>query len=207
MTKTVLCDLGGVLVHYNHEAYTRGLIEALKPMPEARVRKIALDEIGLPDFLDFEAGKIDDERYIQTLERRFDRRLPRKLYWTRIHTGPEVIRVDQQAVNVLRRIKAKHPKIQLALLSNVDPIMLKYCVDAMGFAFDHLVPSFRVRSRKPETFIYKAALAESSTLASDAMFWDDRAENVHTATELGICAYRFTDVPSMELVLTGFNLI
>ena len=207
MTKAVLCDMGGVLVHLVRDALVQNLTDLLKPLPRELVEKIAFGDKATKLVMDFEAGRIHEEQYLDIFENLFDRRLPRKAYWTRVHTGPEVIRVDHKAVALLGRIKRKNPNVKITLTTNIDPVRLKYCHDAMGFAFDHVVPSFRVCSSKPEAFIYKAALSETGALAADSMFWDDRAENVHAASELGICAYRFTDVPAMERVLTGFNLI
>jgi len=202
-----LCDMGGVLVHFNHDAYERGLAELLKPLPLSLVQGITRGEKWHKLLVEFETGAINDERFITGLETLFDRPLPRKAYWTTVHTGRDIMRVDEVAVDILRRVKRKHPNLAVTLVSNVDPFVLKFCVDGMDFRFDHVVPSFRVRSYKPDTFIYKAALTESGVVATNAMFWDDRAENVRAAKDLNICAYRFTDVQAMERVLEGFELL
>lgn len=207
MIKAVLFDIGGVLVNLPRNAFVTGLSEILKPMPSSTIREIALGEQARMLLTEFESGAIDEKQYLSAFERLLDRPIPNKAYWTRVHTGPEQIRVDRQAVGVLRRIKSKCPDIKISAVSNVDQVRLKYCIDAIGFDFDHVVPSFRVRSCKPETFIYKAALAENGVLAAEAMFWDDRDENISAAADLGICAHRFTEVPAMERVLTDSGLL
>ncbi len=207
MLETLLCDMGGILVHFNKEAFAQGLAKLLKPLPYELVHGFVTGGKSMKILEALEAGRINEEQYLTEFDHFFDRRIPRKAYWTSVHTGRETVSVNHEALELLRRIKGKNKSMRIALVSNVDPVMLKYCVDSMDFDFDHVVPSFRVKSCKPDAAIYKTALVETSTMAPNAMFWDDRAENVRAAKDLSICAYRFTDLPAMERILTGFNLI
>ena len=67
--------------------------------------------------------------------------------------------------------------------------------------FDAVVISFEVQLAKPEPEIYRVALDRLGVPAFDALFVDDRAENIDAARELGLQTLLFTgDVHALRAI-------
>jgi putative hydrolase of the HAD superfamily len=67
--------------------------------------------------------------------------------------------------------------------------------------FEVVVDSSHVGMRKPEPEIYRVALDRLGVPAFDALFVDDRAENIDTARELGLRTLLFTgDVHALRAI-------
>ena len=60
---------------------------------------------------------------------------------------------------------------------------------------------------KPDPAIYALALARFGVRAADALFVDDRADNVAGAEAAGMRAHRFTDAAALRTVLEAHGLL
>ena len=95
---------------------------------------------------------------------------------------------------------------KLGLLSNgVPEIVERIRADRdLPSLFDAIVVSFEERLAKPEPEIYRVALDRLGVPAFDALFVDDRAENIETARELGLQTLLFTgDVHALRALALG----
>jgi putative hydrolase of the HAD superfamily len=83
---------------------------------------------------------------------------------------------------------------KLGMLSNgVREIVARIRGDHdLAAQFDTVVISYEERLAKPEPEIYRITLDRLGVPASDALFVDDRAENVEAARELGLQTLLFT---------------
>ena len=83
---------------------------------------------------------------------------------------------------------------KLGMLSNgVPEIVARIRADRdIDRSFDAVVISFEVQLAKPEPEIYRVTLDRLGVPAFDALFVDDRAENIQTAQELGLRTLHFT---------------
>ncbi len=83
---------------------------------------------------------------------------------------------------------------KLGMLSNgVPEIVARIRADHdLSSLFDAVVISYEVQLAKPEPEIYRVALDRLGVPAFDALFVDDRAENIETARELGLQTLLFT---------------
>ena len=67
--------------------------------------------------------------------------------------------------------------------------------------FDAVVISFEVQLAKPEPEIYRVTLDRLGVPAFDALFVDDRVENIEAARELGLQTLLFTgDVHALRAI-------
>jgi putative hydrolase of the HAD superfamily len=95
---------------------------------------------------------------------------------------------------------------RLGMLSNgVPEIVARIRADHdLEALFDAVVISFEVQLAKPEPEIYRVVLDRLGVRAGDALFVDDRAENIQTARELGLRTVQFTgDVPALRAITLG----
>jgi putative hydrolase of the HAD superfamily len=83
---------------------------------------------------------------------------------------------------------------KLGMLSNgVREIVARIRTDhQLESLFDAVVISFEVQLAKPEPEIFRVALDRLGVPAFDALFVDDRAENIDAARELGLQTLLFT---------------
>ena len=92
-----------------------------------------------------------------------------------------------------------------AILSNM-PLALRVYLDA-GHAwiheFDHRVFSCDVGMAKPEAGIYELCLQGLGVRAEDALFLDDRAENIEAAHKVGLNGLLFTTASRAAAELDG----
>ena len=92
---------------------------------------------------------------------------------------------------------------KLGMLSNgVPEIVARIRADhPLESLFDAVVISFEVQLAKPEPEIYRVALDRLGVPAFDALFVDDRAENIDAARELGLQTLLFTgDVHALRAI-------
>ncbi len=71
--------------------------------------------------------------------------------------------------------------------------------------FRDIVVSGDERMVKPDPALYRLALARFGVAAGDALFIDDRADNIAGAESVGMAGHRFIDAPTLraELVRRG----
>lgn len=87
---------------------------------------------------------------------------------------------------------------QLYYLSNYSEELYEKTKDKLQFleAFDGGIFSYQVKCIKPDEKIYRLLLERYSIRPGDAVFYDDRPENVETAVRLGINGVVFhQDIP------------
>ena len=92
---------------------------------------------------------------------------------------------------------------KLGMLSNgVPEIVERIRADHdLAALFDAVVISYEERLAKPEPEIYRVVLDRLGVPASDALFVDDRMENIETARELGLRTLLFTgDVHALRAI-------
>ena len=75
--------------------------------------------------------------------------------------------------------------------------------------FDHHIFSAEVRSVKPEPPIYQRSIDALGVRPAEALFIDDREENLHQARVAGIRTIRFQSIPQLreDLQSLGFTIL
>lgn len=84
--------------------------------------------------------------------------------------------------------------VRTAVLSNMPMDIRVYLTDVAGWLpkFDHMTFSCDVRMVKPKPAIYEHCLHALGVAGSEALFLDDRPENIAAAQRLGIHSILFT---------------
>jgi putative hydrolase of the HAD superfamily len=77
----------------------------------------------------------------------------------------------------------------------------------LGAAFDGIVSSARVGSRKPEAPIFRAALARAGAPAAHTLFVDDTPGHVAAARALGLRGHLHVGPAQLELELLATGLL
>jgi putative hydrolase of the HAD superfamily len=105
--------------------------------------------------------------------------------------------------------RLKEQGIKTAVLSNMGDAVHLHLVREFEWLqrFDVLVWSYLLRVAKPEAAIYLHTLHELGVKAEEALFLDDKQENIDAALALGMKAILFVDENQLrdELIAQGFN--
>lgn len=115
-------------------------------------------------------------------------------------------RIDTRVMEWARRVRASGARI--ALLSNLPADLGAQLYARPGFLaeFDHFTFSYEVRSVKPEARIYEHCVAGLGVAPSEALFLDDRIENVRGAQAVGIQAVLFESPQSLAGLAAQYQL-
>ena len=98
---------------------------------------------------------------------------------------------DIEFLEVAKNLKQK--KYKIAMLSNdlkkwSNFLRRKFKINQL---FDTTIISGEVGYRKPDNRIYEILIDKTQSLAEECLFIDDKLENLHTASKLGIKTIKF----------------
>ena len=131
------------------------------------------------------------------------------------HHVEELNRLDcrlwtvQNPIMVAWQQKLKQRGLLTAILSNMGDTILESVEREFDWIhrFDVLVWSFQLGIAKPDPAIYRHTLAQLGALPEEALFIDDKQENVEAAQALGIQAIEYSSVEQLrqELIARGLD--
>lgn len=182
--KALLIDLDGVLRKWRSSDES---IEGLYGLPIGSIREIAFSpELVEPAI----TGAISDEqwraRIAEKLGYKFGaaRAVDAVAEWAS-YTG----KVDEMTLSLL---SACHSSLRLVLVTNATS-RLPQDLLALGLSehFYAVVSSSQVGAAKPGKEIFRVALERSGATPAQALFIDDTAANVGSASSLGILSHEF----------------
>jgi putative hydrolase of the HAD superfamily len=185
--RAVIFDFGGVLCfHPTEDRFAR--IAELLNIPTLR-----LLEIFWAYRIEYDAGLLDS-----------------RAYWTQVVAAAGkpldealLARLGQLEIelwnNFDRRVFAwaahlKSNGIRTAMLSNLPRSLGEALLATPGLLdpFDHLTLSYRLKIVKPEAAIYHVAAQGAGVAPAEALFLDDKLENVEGARAIGMQAELYT---------------
>lgn len=200
MIKTVIFDLGRVLVPLNFEPGYRQ-IEVLSGIPASEI-PARIAATGLVEQL--ETGQISDDGFYIRLADALEMSLTIEEFreiWCSVFQGAPLISED-----LVERISKTH---RLLLLSNTSSLHFEMLRETLPLLrhFHGYVLSCEVGVMKPGPEIYQAAIAAANCAPGECFFTDDLAENVEAAKRAGIDAVQFLSAGQIEAELRARAVI
>ncbi len=194
MIRTLLFDMGNVLVHFCHDRMCAQIGElCAKSGPE--IRRLLIDS----DLqFQFERGQITEEQFQSELQRQVGQTLDRdELY----RAGSDIFALNTSIVPVLSSLKTAG--FRLVLLSNTSAPHVRFVRENFGVLddFDDYVLSYEVGAVKPDDAIFAAALAKIECAPEECFFTDDIEDNILAARRHGFQAEQFTETESLVIHL------
>lgn len=197
--KVLIFDLGNVIVPLEELSYWwEQLFLPIFQQKEA-VRKLLDDGF----FIDFERGDFDEEHFLNALSISLKPEFSKEDIIRRWNLILKVI--PSHRVEFLRTLKAKG--YLLYLLSNtnsthIDCVRVQmqevYGKDILEDIFDHCYYSYEINHVKPDIEIYKKVIKDQKIHPAEALFIDDKMENLDGAKELGIQIRHIT--PEQDII-------
>lgn len=191
MIKTIIFDIGNVLLLFSHEKMILQLSEELD-LPFALLKQKILDERFIHDY---EAGLISTDQMLNTLLT-LSSKAPS--HDTLLQAMSDIFVENQGIKSIVQGLKRQQKK--LLLLSNTNETHFQYIQSNFSLIklFDHAVLSYEVKSPKPEREIYEAALKMADVEPHECLYIDDIPTHVEAAKKLGIDAILFTNVDNLR---------
>jgi epoxide hydrolase-like predicted phosphatase len=181
--KAVIFDLAGVVLFPIHGTFNSLLAERLDA-PFEEVERVLSDHTN--DLWD--TNDISDDEFYDHLLTELNQPLDRKTIIRKFVVDDFYI--DQEMLALIRVLRKTYTT---ALLTNFPAhvhgfMQRSWIVDG---AFDHLIVSADVKMIKPDPRIYQLTLDRVGCQAHEAVFIDDRKNNIEAAEALGIKGIHF----------------
>lgn len=188
MPKTVIFDLGGVLVNLDWDLVCARLQEH-SALPDVRP-EVANGPIVMSAML----GQLTPHAYHEALCRKLVASLT---YEEFINIWNSLLSANEDIVPLVERLKPDH---RLVLGSNTDPIHFPYALQQFPVLknFEQYFLSYEMDLAKPDPAFFHHILQNLDTAAAECIFIDDRAENVEAALSVGMTAFHFDSVGQLE---------
>lgn len=190
MVKTVIFDLGGVIITLNQDEAVRRFVGL--GLADARQQLDPYTQSGI--FGDVEEGKIDAETFRAELSNMVCRELTFdecKHAWLGYKAD-----LPKRNLDVLRKLRSEG--YRLILLSNTNPFMMSWGLsadfDGEGHSlkdyFDALYLSYEQRMMKPSVDLFRHVIAAENLNPAETLLVDDGERNVEAAARLGLKTFK-----------------
>lgn len=197
MIKTIIFDLGGVIVDENkaktfkHLAQNYNLdVEELRDAYEKYLPR-------------YDCGKIGKEEFINLISNEIDKKIDANDFFN-IYLKNVIIRN-----NVLDFIKSLKGKYKLVVLSNANEFNIKNIFKNISLEeiFDYLFYSYQIKMLKPNKEIYEYVLRRLKVKAEECFFIDDKIENINGAKSIGIKGIVYKDLEQIKNELVSLSVL
>ena len=182
MIKALIFDMGGVFIR-PRPAEERQAIESQLGLPPGELGRRLF---GGEAWKLARVGAITDDEFWQRVGPELGLTSPVQIRaFRQAYFASEKERLDTHLVSLARQLRER---CQVALLSNASDRLEDFVENKLGIAdlFDQVVNSARVGLAKPDPAIYELTLERLGIAPQEAIFVDDRARNVISASQLGI---------------------
>lgn len=180
----IVFDLGNVLIPFNYKIMSDRLNKVSSGLGE---KFLAEYKNNYQIHRSFESGNMTEHQFIDKMLNILDHKIDSETF---CRFFSEIFRVNQDAANLLPKLKKKY---KLILLSNTNSIHKKYGWEKFDFLkhFDGLILSHKVGAVKPEEKIYRAVESVSGFPPAQHLFIDDVKEYSDAAIKYGWEAINF----------------
>jgi putative hydrolase of the HAD superfamily len=200
MLRTILLDLGNVVLYFSHERMFQQM-GALCGLTGEEVRQRMRDHNLI---VEFETGRMTRAEFHRAFESWTGQSVDRRRL---LRAASNIFTPNESLIAALDRIK--RAGVRLVLLSNTNAAHVSFIREKFDVLskFDELVLSYEVRAMKPDPPIYEAALKAIKCDPRECFYTDDIVENVERARGFGLQAEVFIDTKAFLSHLEQRNLI
>lgn len=189
--KTLLFDMGNVLVFFSHDRMCRQIADVVGCTPGTMRRQLFDSELQW----EFERGRITEDAFHQKLESMFHRAIS---FDALRRATADIFEPNTEILPLLDRLKSRG--LRLVLMSNTcithyDWVRSRY--DLLD-SFDDVTLSFEAGAIKPEDAIYEDALQRIGCAPQECFYTDDIPTYVEKGRSFGLHAEVFTSVNELR---------
>ncbi len=203
MIKTIIFDLGRVLVDFNHLTAADKISKLCKNSPQ-EIFDLFFDSRLTADF---ESGKIKPLEFFSGVKNilKIDIGYEEfKQIWNDIFFRTER---NIETYELARYLRSNY---RLAMLSNINVLHFEYLKTRFPIfeAFHDLMLSYELGLRKPDPRIYKKAIEiVAASYPHEIFYTDDRPELIESASLLGIKSFVFENTEKLKSDLASCGVV
>jgi putative hydrolase of the HAD superfamily len=200
MLRTVVFDLGNVLLHFSHERMCRQIGAACGKDWDEVWKRLFDDGWELA----FERGKLTPAEFQQ----RFERWTGHDVSFERLYeAASDIFQLNAPIVPIVDALKSRG--LRLVLLSNTHVWHIEHVRRHWDILdrFDDLVLSYEVGAVKPEPAIFEGLLGRLGCAPGEAFYTDDIARYVDVGRSYGLDAELFTDAAALREQLASRGVV
>ena len=189
--KTIMFDMGGVLINLNKQA----CINAYKALGYDNVEELIGNYSQQGAFLQLESGQISTKKFRDIIRREIKKPITDK----QIDDAFIAFLVDMPdyTLNMLSELKKQS---RIFMLSNTNGIIMNYVrhniFNREGLTiddyFDRLFLSYEMGTVKPDSLIFEKVIEETGIDPTETLFLDDSKKNIEVAEKLGFKTFVVT---------------
>jgi putative hydrolase of the HAD superfamily len=200
MLRTILLDLGNVVLFFSHERMFQQMGD-LCGLTGEEIRQRMRDHNVI---VEFETGRMNRSEFHRVFESWTGQKVDRRKI---LRAASNIFTPNESLIAALDRIK--RAGVRLVLLSNTNAAHIAFIKERFDVLskFDELVLSYQVRAMKPDPPIFEAALKAIQCEPRECFYTDDIVENVERARGFGLQAEVFIDTQTFLSQLEQRNLI
>ncbi len=180
-------DLGNVIVDIDFNRVL-GAWSDLSRVPLATLKQnFTMGE----SFHQHERGEISDELFAEKLCHEME--LPLSYEQFSLGWQAVFVAIRPDVIDIMHKLREQEHRV--VILSNTNRLHTTFWPDEypeVKAAADHIYLSQEMGMRKPEARIYQAVLQAEGFTASDAVFFDDNADNIEGASQCGMTSILVT---------------
>ncbi len=194
MAKTIVFDVGKVLVNFSFEKFKAFLTKHGASFKDNQ------DFFEKSSLLDFEKGLISEQSFLNKINSNLDKKIELKEIkdnWENIFT------LDKEMFDFAKQTAKKHPTY---LLSNTNPIHWPFLEKTYGLTnfVNGYLTSHEAGSMKPAHKIYETFIQKFNLKPNQILFVDDMKENIEAAIELNWNAIQHIDNKNSIIKVNNF---
>jgi len=199
MIKTILCDLGNVIVFFDNHKIAEGLSK-FSDKDEKYIYNFFINAVHRKGF---DKGKITETQFFMGFKNNLNLKLNLnqfKKIWCSCFTG-----LNKDMVKLLYKLNEHY---KLILLSNTDAIHFTHCkkkYKVLDIFYDFIL-SYEAGYKKPEPLIYLHAIKKAKTFPNKILYIDDINVYVQAAKFFGIKSTQYTTFEKLETDLKRMNV-
>ena len=198
MIRTILVDLGNVLIDFDHTIAAKRISQFCGKTPQEIFDLFFASDVTMR----FEAGTISPQEFYLGVKEMLDLRLSFDSFvpiWNDIFFLTAKNRAAYSLMNTLK------DNYRVALISNINVLHYEYLQKRYPVfnVFHEVFTSCALGCVKPDHAIYRKTLEALGSEPQDVFYTDDREDLVESARQLGIHGFVFKDVETLKADLLG----
>jgi putative hydrolase of the HAD superfamily len=200
MIKTIIFDLGNVIVSFDHRKISKRLEAFCGQTSDVIFGKAVAGAL----VQEYNLGRISTGEFFAAVNRELDLRIGYEDFYAAWNCTflPEPI-ISERLVKMLSE------KYRLLILSDTNEMHFDFIRENFPILdyFDDFIVSHKVNVVKPSAEIFQKAVALADCLPPECLFIDDIAANVEGARKSGLNALQFISAPKLTADLIALNLL
>ncbi len=198
MIKTLIFDLGNVIVRFDHGRIVRR-VEQFCDLNGSEI----FEQLFASDIVhDYDHGRISSLEFFNRVQKQLNLRMTFDEFseaWNSTFDLDPILPEE-----MFTRLSQKY---RLLILSDTNELHFEFIKQKFSLlqCFDDFVVSYRVGALKPAPEIFLAAVEKANCLPAECFFIDDRAPNVAGAQKVGLQAALFISAELFAKDLRGLE--